>query len=350
MTHNPTVIRIGERWYLYYIGAHYDGPRPSAEALLSGKAEATCRTSYATIRIGCAWADDPAGPWHRPDTPCLDIRPGHFDFTVVTHPAVCLHPDGDILAVAGDDHLVHLWDLSSERATETLRGHADWVTALAFSPDGSRLASAANDGEIRFWNLSSASSVGVLAGAGQAVTDLAWAYGGALLAAAGFSGQVDLYEMETSKLVRRLAGPGPDLRALAFSPDESLLAVGGRSGAIQVWALRAGARPGTYQAHRQRVRALRFSPDGKRLVSSGEDRRIHVRSLERDQGFDLPTRPTKVFALAFVGPDQLAAGGSDNTIRLWDLATISSIGTDARVTAVFRGNRAGPIPNWSARR
>ena len=44
------------------------------------------------------------------------------------------------------------------------------------------------------------------------------------------------------------------------------------------------------------------------------------------QGFDLPERPAKVFALAFVGPQLLAAGGSDNLIRIWDLGTRQEIG------------------------
>ncbi len=38
MTHNPTVIRIGDRWYLYYIGATCPGQRPSAATLRAGDA------------------------------------------------------------------------------------------------------------------------------------------------------------------------------------------------------------------------------------------------------------------------------------------------------------------------
>ena len=44
------------------------------------------------------------------------------------------------------------------------------------------------------------------------------------------------------------------------------------------------------------------------------------------QGTDLPRQPAKLLSLAFVGPQQLAVGGSDNLIRLWDLSTGSEIG------------------------
>jgi division protein 1 len=33
-----------------------------------------------------------------------------------------------------------------------------------------------------------------------------------------------------------------------------------------------------------------------------------------------------VFALTFVGPHYLAAGGSDNLIRLWDLSSATEVG------------------------
>jgi hypothetical protein len=97
MTHNPTVIRHRDRWFLFYIGARYSGTRPTALMLLNHEVDDLVNGCYATIRIGCAWADDPAGPWHRPDAPCLDIRPDAWDSTVITNPAPCVTPDGTML-------------------------------------------------------------------------------------------------------------------------------------------------------------------------------------------------------------------------------------------------------------
>ena len=43
--------------------------------------------------------------------------------------------------------------------------------------------------------------------------------------------------------------------------------------------------------------------------------------------YSLPPRPAKVLSLAFYGPQQLATAGSDNQIRLWDVASRQEIGT-----------------------
>jgi hypothetical protein len=96
MTHNPTIHRYGDKYLLFYIGATFDGPRPSEQELRDGTTRIP-NQCYSTIRIGLATADSVWGPWERPDAPCLDIRPGKWDGSVVTNPAPCIRPDGSIL-------------------------------------------------------------------------------------------------------------------------------------------------------------------------------------------------------------------------------------------------------------
>jgi WD40 repeat protein len=122
------------------------------------------------------------------------------------------------------------------------------------------------------------------------------------------------------------------MRAVAFAPDDSLLAAAGRCGSIRLIATSNGHVIRDVAAHRQRVRALSFSADGAYLASSGEDRLVHVLPLaDAARSVTLPARGAKVLALAFYGPQQLAVAGSDNLIRLWDVA-------EQRETGVLAGH------------
>jgi WD40 repeat protein len=70
-------------------------------------------------------------------------------------------PTAPILAFAGDDPEIHLWDLGGARLEKKrkLSGHtgqalSPLVKALAFSPNGKILASSGQDKRVRLWNVS----------------------------------------------------------------------------------------------------------------------------------------------------------------------------------------------------
>jgi WD40 repeat protein len=65
---------------------------------------------------------------------------------------VAFSPDGSLLASAGGDETVRVWEVASGRLLATLTGHTQAVTSVAFSPDGRWLASGGLDGAIILWN------------------------------------------------------------------------------------------------------------------------------------------------------------------------------------------------------
>jgi WD40 repeat protein len=61
-------------------------------------------------------------------------------------------PDGTILATAGVERTVRLWDVKSGTMLRALP-HDDELMAVAFSPDGTLLASGGYDNTIVLWGI-----------------------------------------------------------------------------------------------------------------------------------------------------------------------------------------------------
>ncbi|MEM6692215.1 MAG: glycoside hydrolase family protein, partial [Planctomycetota bacterium] len=90
-THNPTVLKIRGRYYLYYMGNRGNG-----------RVEKPFNWQHRNNqRIGVAVAQSPDGPWERFDEPVIDISddPEAVDALCVSNPAIAVRPEGGVLMI-----------------------------------------------------------------------------------------------------------------------------------------------------------------------------------------------------------------------------------------------------------
>jgi WD40 repeat protein len=107
-------------------------------------------------------------------------------------------PDGRVLAAAGFDRVVTLWDVESHQVVAELEGHATEIACLAFSPDGKMLASASQDRTIKLWAAADGREISTLTGHDGPVNAVAFSPDGAWLASASQDRTIRLWPVVPS--------------------------------------------------------------------------------------------------------------------------------------------------------
>ena len=109
--------------------------------------------------------------------------------------ALAVSPDGQLVAIAGSDQSVHLFDAATLEEKSSFRAHDGEITVLTFHPTRPILATAAMDRSVKLW------------------------------------------EHGTARLVEQFLGLGGTPVVLAFNPSGSLLLVDGQERTTRVFKL-----------------------------------------------------------------------------------------------------------------
>jgi WD40 repeat protein/mono/diheme cytochrome c family protein len=83
--------------------------------------------------------------------------------------------DGKLLATAGGDNLVKIWDLETQKEIGRLEGHTTQVLALEFNADATQLVTGGADQHVKLWDIKAKEQIGILGKLDAAVSGVAWA-------------------------------------------------------------------------------------------------------------------------------------------------------------------------------
>jgi WD40 repeat protein len=306
--------------------------------------------------------------------------PGHLGGI----PGIAVNREGTLLASAGKDRTVRIWDALSGKLLKTLNDFRGPVQAVAFGPGARQLVTAEFNGDLRLWDIATAKSELLPdPGLGRPLWSIEftpdgrhfWAQGSPRAAVwqvrdgAGASRKPGASQFELSRILPNIYGGclSPDgqriasstlgrldvfdvpqersifsvpytypggARHLAFGPDGHRLVSINRRYEIEVWDTAAGQKTATFGGDPARASnsTIALSADGDWLAEANRSVTIWDVAHARP-AFHLPEGRNSIWSLAWIpGQNRLAAGTSDGELVIWDLdrvhATLVDLGLD----------------------
>jgi eukaryotic-like serine/threonine-protein kinase len=199
--------------------------------------------------------------------------------------ACALDHEAKLLATAGDNGSVEVWDLGSFPKPKRTFPRPGSVTAFSFQSNGTRLLVGCENGDVLSWDL------------------------------------------QTGQRVGQPLPHKSEVRALALNADGTRALVGCWDRSAFLWDLDRGQELKSFR-HQDPVSAVAFNPDGLSFVSGGRGKTVRIWNAREkfEQRLNL-THPAAVGELTFSHDGRmLAVGCADGAAHLWDAATGKQIG------------------------
>ncbi|WP_166831324.1 WD40 domain-containing protein [Thalassoroseus pseudoceratinae] len=250
--------------------------------------------------------------------------------------SVAFSADGKLLATAGEDQAIHLWNSENGNALESLAGHSGAVSSLRFL-DADRLLSVSADQTARVWDTTPEwKLIATLGGNADEPTDvtaspisdrvlsLDFSHDGKKLAAGSGepsrSGGIVIWDLEKQSVAKSIEDAHSDtVLGLEFNRDGSQIVSGGADKFVKVFNVEDGQFVRSFEGHTHHVMDVSWRADGQRLASAGADNVIKVWNVETgEQVTTITGHGKQVTSLQFVGTsDNVITGGGDKSVRLY---------------------------------
>jgi WD40 repeat protein len=219
------------------------------------------------------------------------------------------------------------------RTLQIYRGHGgEPVFSIAWSPSGQLLASAGMDGRVNLWEPTSGKTVRTYTSvSGQ----LLWSHDGKRIAVTtwtpilskGATLPISILDATSNKILLTLSKPSTSITRITWSPDNMRIASLSMDGEVQIWESGTGKLLKSYIAHRHVIDSgdIAWSPDGKYIASTSTTdsnplTEVTIWNTTTDETAFVYRLPVDSLSWAS-DSTRLLSTSDENTVIIWDVTT-----------------------------
>lgn len=244
-----------------------------------------------------------------------------------------INKDSSFVACADIKGDIKVWDIKTGNIIQTLN-NSGLVKYVFFTPNGKTIITATTRDmkhEISSWNINTGEKTSKIAVINYDLRSVSIDPSGKFLATGYFDGTIKFIDINSGKTIKTLKGHSATILDIKFTSDSESLISASFDKTLKIWDINSGSLLNTLEEHKTGVQCVAINPHDGSIISGGRYEPLYLQEGELIQWNENGkiirrlNRKTSTIKCVSVNPqgNLIAFGSEDNSIKLWDINTLS---------------------------